>query len=110
MIQILSKWYWGKTLWEVMFDGTILEELKETGIRKENIIYLQLDTRAFRSIKAANQLDALIEEKSVAEGVKCLLVDEIQNATGFEEACCSARFPVCTAGNAGRSNGGNVKE
>ena len=44
-----------------------------------------MDKRGFRSIKTADQLDALIEEKSVAEGVKYLFIDEIQNVAGFEK-------------------------
>ena len=64
---------------------TIAKELEESGVHQENIIYLKLDKRGFRSIKTADQLDTLIEEKSAAKGVKYLFIDEIQNVTGFEE-------------------------
>ena len=64
---------------------TIVKELEETGVAKENIIYIKLDKRGFRRINTADQLDALIEEKSVADGVKYLFIDEIQNVAGFEE-------------------------
>lgn len=64
---------------------TIVKELEEAGVPKENIIYLNLDKRGFRGVKTANQLDSLIEEHSAAEGVKYLFIDEIQNVTGFEE-------------------------
>jgi len=64
---------------------TIVKELEEAGVHKENIIYLNLDKRGFRGVKTANQLDRLIEEHSTAEGVKYLFIDEIQNVTGFEE-------------------------
>ena len=37
---------------------TISLELKENGVRDENIIYLNLDKRGFRKIKTADQLDA----------------------------------------------------
>ena len=47
---------------------TISLELKENGVRDENIIYLNLDKRGFRKIKTADQLDALIEARSAAEG------------------------------------------
>ena len=46
---------------------TISLELKEKGVRDENIIYLNLDKRGFRKIKTADQLDALIEERSAEE-------------------------------------------
>ena len=64
---------------------TISLELKENGVRDENIIYLNLDKRGFRKIKTADQLDALIEERSAAEGTKYLFIDEIQNVNDFEE-------------------------
>ncbi len=64
---------------------TIAEELLASGVSKENIIYLNLDKRGFRKIKTADQLDALIETASHAEGIKYLFIDEIQNVKGFEE-------------------------
>ena len=64
---------------------TIAKELEETGVHKENIIYLNLDKRGYRSVKTADQLDTLIAERSITEGVKYLFIDEIQNVAGFEE-------------------------
>ena len=64
---------------------TIALELKESGVRDENLIYLNLDRREYRNIKTADGLDELIEQKSAAEGIKYLFIDEIQNVTGFEE-------------------------
>lgn len=64
---------------------TIAVELEESGIPAENIIYLNLDKRGFRSIKTADQLDELIEKSSVAAGTNYLFIDEIQNVKDFEE-------------------------
>ncbi len=64
---------------------TIANELKENGIPKDNIIYLNLDKRGYRNIKMADQLDKLIEERSLVKGVKYLFIDEVQNVKGFEE-------------------------
>ena len=64
---------------------TIAEELAESGVPAENIIRLNLDRREFRSIKTPDQLDSLIEEKSSANGIKYLFIDEIQNVDNFEE-------------------------
>ena len=64
---------------------TIAEEITESGVSAENIIYLNLDKRGFRSIKTADQLDSLIEAHSAAEGIKYLFIDEIQNVKDFEE-------------------------
>ena len=62
---------------------TIANEIKNSGIPKENIIYLNLDKRGYRNIKTADQLDALIEQCSGAVGTKYLFIDEIQNVQGF---------------------------
>ena len=64
---------------------TIADEIRGSGIPKDNIIYINLDKRGFKSIKTADQLDKLIEERSVAKGVKYLFIDEVQNVKGFEE-------------------------
>jgi predicted ATPase (AAA+ superfamily) len=64
---------------------TAADEIRESGVLKENIIYLNLDKRGYRNIKTPNQLDALIESGSTAEGIKYLFIDEIQNVEGFEE-------------------------
>ena len=65
---------------------TITDELVEKGISKDNIIYIDLDKRGYRNIKDAEQLDALIEDKTKnIRGVKYLFIDEVQNVNGFEE-------------------------
>ena len=63
----------------------VAEEIKATGIKEENIIYLDLDKYGFRSIKTADALGKAIEDRSSAEGLKYLFIDEIQNVAGFEE-------------------------
>ena len=64
---------------------TIADEILESGVKAENIIYLNLDKRGYRNIKTADQLDAKIEEMSGAAGIKYLFIDEIQNVRNFEE-------------------------
>lgn len=64
---------------------TIAEELKAEGVAAENIIYIDLDKRGYRSIKQPEQLEALINTLSAGSGMKYLFIDEIQNVTGFEE-------------------------
>ena len=64
---------------------TAADEIRESGVLNENIIYLNLDKRGYRNIKPPDQLDALIESESTAEGIKYLFIDEIQNVEGFEE-------------------------
>lgn len=67
------------------FMQTIADELRECGVKDENIIYIDLDRRGYRSIKSADQLESLIEGKGTADGLKYLFIDEIQNVSGFEE-------------------------
>ena len=64
---------------------TIAEELKEAGIQSENIVYINLDRRGFKSIKTPEQLEEVIDKSCTAEGIKYLFIDEIQNVENFEE-------------------------
>lgn len=54
---------------------TIADELIENGVSEENIIYINLNKRGFRNIKNTDQLDALIDEKTInIKGIKYLLM------------------------------------
>ena len=64
---------------------TIADEISEKGIAAENIIYLNLDKRGYRSVKTPEQLEKLIDENSKASGLKYLFIDEVQNVKDFEE-------------------------
>ena len=64
---------------------TIAQELSDSGVAPENIVYLDLDKRGFKNIKTADQLEKCIEEHATAQGTKFLFIDEIQNVTNFEE-------------------------
>lgn len=64
---------------------TIADEISEEGIAAENIIYLNLDKRGYRSVKTPEQLEKLIDENSKASGLKYLFIDEVQNVKDFEE-------------------------
>ena len=64
---------------------TIAEEIIENGVSTENIIFIDLRKRGYRSIKTPDALEAKIDELSTAEGIKYLFIDEIQNVKGFEE-------------------------
>ncbi len=65
---------------------TIKEELVEKGVSSNNIIYLDLDKRANRGIKTADQLEALIEANiKDSDRLTYLFIDEVQNVKEFEE-------------------------
>ena len=63
----------------------IVSELKESGIKDNQIIYIDLDKRGYRSIKTPEQLETLIESLSETKKLKYLFIDEIQNVRDFEE-------------------------
>ena len=65
--------------------ATIADEIIQSGVPEENIIYVDLDLRPNKGIKTADQLESLILKKGSAPGRKYLFVDEIQNVTDFEE-------------------------
>ncbi|MBQ9661812.1 MAG: ATP-binding protein [Oscillospiraceae bacterium] len=63
----------------------IAEELWEGGVKKEQIVFLNLDKRRYRKIKTADQLDEVIASFPKSTGITYLFIDEIQNVKGFEE-------------------------
>ena len=63
----------------------IAEELRNTGVAEERILFLNLDRREYRKIKTADQLDELIAAFPRGNELSYLFVDEIQNVSGFEE-------------------------
>lgn len=64
---------------------TIRAELADRGIADNAIIFLDLDSRAYRNIKTDQQLEELIDSKVSTDDVKYLFIDEIQNVDHFEE-------------------------
>lgn len=65
---------------------TICDELKQTmGVKDEQIIYIDLDSRKNRNIKTANALETLIESQTMPKEKIYLFIDEIQNVDSFEE-------------------------
>ena len=63
----------------------IAQELLESGVTKERIVFLNLDMREYRKIKTADQLDALLSGFGKSEEITYLFIDEIQNVKDFEE-------------------------
>ena len=64
---------------------TIADELRERGVKDENIIFIDLDKRGYRQIRQPEQLEKLIEDKTQVNGLKYVFIDEVQNVNGFEE-------------------------
>lgn len=64
---------------------TIAEELEESGVSAENIVFLDLDSQGYKYIRKPEQLEAEIEKHADVPGLKYLFIDEIQNVHHFEE-------------------------
>ncbi len=63
----------------------ISDELRASGIPESNIVYLNLDLKAFRKLKTADQLEEEIDKRINVQGLNYVFIDEIQNVSGFEE-------------------------
>lgn len=65
---------------------SIRDELLHRGVSSDHIIFLNLDSRAYRTITTQHQLDSLIDRsmRATEEGTYYLFIDEIQNVRGFE--------------------------
>ena len=64
---------------------TIIDELKEQGVKDKDIIEIKLDKRPNKNIKTPDQLDKLIESYILDDDFKYIFLHEIQNVKGFEE-------------------------
>lgn len=62
----------------------IIDEIKERGIKEENIIYINFEDFKYRRISNADALYAYVEEKIETEEKYYLFFDEIQNVNEFE--------------------------
>ncbi|MBQ9042819.1 MAG: ATP-binding protein [Eggerthellaceae bacterium] len=65
---------------------SIADELRESGVPDENIVFIDLDARGNRKVKDPDALEDLIDRSTPpdAQGTKYLFIDEIQNVDGFE--------------------------
>ena len=64
----------------------ISKELVKNGVAKENIIFIKLDKRGYKSIKTSEKLELTIDRLARGvKGTKYLFIDEIQKVKGFEE-------------------------
>ncbi len=63
---------------------TIAQELTSQGVMPEQIIYLDLDERQYRTITTADELEKLIEAHDPRTTRRYLFIDEIQNVRDFE--------------------------
>lgn len=71
----------------------IIEEIKQSGVGEENIIYINFESIKYDFIKDAKDLYNYIEERSVKNNKKIyVFLDEIQQVKNFEKAINSLRI------------------
>ena len=63
---------------------TIAEELIDSGINEENIVFINLDKYGYKNIRKQEDLEKLLFERNYPKGIKYIFIDEIQNVDGFE--------------------------
>ena len=64
----------------------VCAEIEAKGVEPQNIIYIHLDKRPYKSIKTPERLEEIIDAKAEGiDGIKYLFIDEVQNVKGFEE-------------------------
>lgn len=66
------------------FMKSIMNSLEESGISKNDIIYINLDERGYRHIENDIQLEKIIDDNIKDDNFKYLFIDEIQNVKNYE--------------------------
>ena len=64
---------------------TIIEELKEKGVKDKDIIYIELDSKTYKNIKTSEELEKTIDNLVKDNDFKYLFIDEVQNVKGYEK-------------------------
>lgn len=64
---------------------TIIEELKEKGVKDKDIIYIELDNKNYKNIKTPEELERIIDNLVKDNDFKYLFIDEVQNIKGYEK-------------------------
>ena len=64
---------------------TIIEELKEKGVKDKDIIYIELDKKEYKDIETPDKLEKVIDSFVTDKDFKYLFIDEVQNVVGFEK-------------------------
>lgn len=64
---------------------TIIEELKEKGVKDKDIIYIELDSKTYKNIKTSEELEKTIDNLVKDNDFKYLFIDKVQNVKGYEK-------------------------
>ena len=63
---------------------SIINELKEMGVKDKDIIYIDLDSTEYKYMKTKEELDKLIRNSIKDNDFKYIFVDEVQNIKDYE--------------------------
>ena len=63
---------------------TVIEELKDKGIKDKDIIYIELDKKEYKDIQTPSELEKIIDSMIKDKDFKYLIIDEVENVKGFE--------------------------
>ena len=64
---------------------TIIEELKEKGVKDKDIIYIELDSKTYKNIKTSEELKKTIDNLVKDNDFKYLFIDKVQKVKGYEK-------------------------
>ena len=66
------------------FLKSIINELKDKGVKDKDIIYIELDKKNFKDIENSKELEKTIDSLIIDNDFKYLFIDEVQNVKDFE--------------------------
>ncbi len=75
----------------------IIDELKSLGIKDEQIILIDLDSKPYFNLRTKDELTKVIDELLITNEPSYLFIDEIQNIKDFEEVINSYRTSYNTS-------------
>ena len=79
----------GKSTLLHIIEGDLITEK----IGENNILFIDLNKRPYKSVKTTDELEKIIDNKFInVKGIKYLFIDEIQNVKGFESTIESYRL------------------
>ncbi len=73
------------------FLKTVIEELKDKGVKDKDIIYIELDRKEYKDIETPSELEKTIDSMIKDNDFKYLFIDEVENVKGFETLINSYR-------------------
>lgn len=64
---------------------SIINELIESGVKKKDIIYIELDEKKYLDVTKPSELEKIIDSLVIDDDFKYLFIDEVQNVKNYEK-------------------------